>query len=132
MSVIPASVASSIARLDGAETAQINADAANPCLLHDFEGGAAAHHQQDVVEWQLVLDQHPADHLVDGIVATDVFGKRRARAVTCEETRGVQAAGFVEHPLTRSAASLEARPPSRPRWSTRPEAWRHDTAATRS
>ena len=73
---MPAASARSIARLDGAETAQMIADPGQPRLLHDLERRPAADHEHRVAERQPILEQHPADHLVHRVVPADVLGER--------------------------------------------------------
>jgi hypothetical protein len=67
-------------------------DAREQRLLHDFERRAAADAQDAVVERQALGHQHPADHLVHGVVPSDIFRRRIEPAVRGEQSRRVQPA----------------------------------------
>ena len=74
--VSPASVASSIARLDGAETDATSGTPASQAFCTILERGPAADHEQPIGQRQAPLEQHPPNHAVDGIVTPDVLGAR--------------------------------------------------------
>ncbi len=71
--VSPASSASSAASDDGADTAASSGMPGEHRLLHQFERGAAGHEQRAASERQLVLQDRPADDLVDRVVPPDVL-----------------------------------------------------------
>src|SRR5687768_5999555 len=66
-------------------------DTCHPGLLHNLEGGAAAHDQGPVTEWHSLLQQHSTDHLVDSIVPPHIFGRRFARTARGVKRSGVEA-----------------------------------------
>src|SRR5512135_1726944 len=68
-------------------------DAGNERLLHDLERRASADEQDAVRERQALLNHHPPDDFVDGVVPPDVFSHRLEHALAREEARGMQPAG---------------------------------------
>src|SRR5579859_3980659 len=59
---------------DGAD----NGHARHHRLLHDLEARAAADHENVMVEWGTVLEQHVADGLVDGVAVPRPHAAYRA------------------------------------------------------
>ena len=101
-SVSPVSRARSIARLDGAETDATSRNAGQIRFLHDLERCPAADAEDAVDDRKFFGEQHAADDLVHGVVPPDVFGDGDELAISGEQSRGVQSAGFVEEPLRQS------------------------------
>src|SRR5687768_4329030 len=77
-------------------------NARHDCLLDNLEGSAPAHEQHAIGERYPVQEQLPADHLVDRVVAADVFGAGHQPAVAVEHAGRVQPSGLVEGGLCRA------------------------------
>ena len=82
-------------RRDGAD----QADTCQPGLLNDLERRAPAHGQRVRGDRQPIVEQHRADHLVHGVMAADVFGRRFADALGREQPGRVEPACAVEYSL---------------------------------
>src|SRR6202012_873137 len=68
-------------------------------LLHQLERGPSADQQRAAAERELVVEQRPADDLVDGVVPAHVLAYREQRPGSVEQPRGVQPASGGEHLL---------------------------------
>src|SRR5262249_6406204 len=65
------------------------AEPGGPRLLHDLEAGASRDEQAEAGGGEVAVEQHPADHLVDGVVPADVLAHHDGLAVGGEGGRGV-------------------------------------------
>ncbi len=102
ITVIPSSSARSIASDEGADTAaSIGMPAIDAfCVSSKLARPETCRHHAAQREQSLAV--RPADDLVDGVVAADVFPQHEHLAgATVEERSGVQSAGLVEDILTR-------------------------------
>ena len=98
-SVMPASCASVIARLDGAETAQMIDTPASQAFWTISNDVRPLTTQRQIAQWNAFLEHHLPDHLVDGVMTADIFRRSLALPVAVEQARRMQPAGFVEHRL---------------------------------
>ena len=109
ISVMPKRSAVLTARLEGAPTAARTGIPAMTGLLHQFETGAAADHQNVVREREAVVKVGAADQLVDGVVAAHVFTDQHEVARGGEKPARVQAASTIEDLLRLRGVWLAAR-----------------------
>src|ERR1700686_4298676 len=61
-------------------------------LLHDLESPAAAHKENSFRQWETLLKQGLADHLVNGVVAADILPHQHQGSIGIEQPRGVEPA----------------------------------------
>lgn len=76
-------------------------------FLHDLKPAAAAHQHRAVCQRQQTLHERPAYHLVDCVVAADVFADDHQLAAFIEERSGVEAASLAEDLLVIAKARGE-------------------------
>ena len=98
---MPASCASSIARLVGAEIAATTGIPASQAFC-TISNDTRPLTMRTAEPPGVLREQQGADGFVDGVVAADVFGGREERAVDGEHRRAVQAARFLERGLARA------------------------------
>ena len=104
ISVMPASSASAIARLDGADTAATSGTPASHAFCRISNEVRPLTNSSRVAGRQPASEEPPADDLVDGVVPPDVLGGVDDVAVERAQRGGVQAAGGGERLLERREA----------------------------
>lgn len=77
-------------------------------LLHHFEGSAAAQKQDMLPQGQPILQQSPAHHFVERIMASDIFAEDLEPPGEIEQSTGMQSSGPFEGLLGGGKRSRQA------------------------
>src|SRR3546814_4318883 len=88
-------------------SSDLGGEAGRPGLLHDLEAGPAADEEGEVGGGQRAVEEQPAHHLVDGVVAADVLARDLRLTGAVDGGCRVHGSGGVEERLLGTDRSEE-------------------------
>ena len=108
-SVMPASAAKSIARLEGAPTAARMGMPAERAFCTSSKLGSTAHENNAIAGRNVPEQKSGADELIESVVASDIFKHGLEISGKREECRGMKASRLFQTPAAPDEVSPEAR-----------------------